>query len=867
MHAILRWISLRHAILEPGRTLLVLVGIAVGVGVFVSIRLANRSAMGSFAETVDAVAGKANLQVRAQGGGFDERLLDDIRSSPGVQAAAPVVQVSAAAAGGAVRPSGRVLARGDHGPFSESLLVLGLDLTAEAPFGRVPAVDATGLAAGLALLSDPRGIALTATAARRLGVATGDRVTLLVSGRPEVLNVRLLLQAEELQQAAGGSLAVMGLAAAQDLFRRGGRLDRIDLLVEPSRRDEVQARLRRVLPSAVQVDLPEGRSRQVESMVRAFALNLTALSFIALFVAMFLIFNAVSMSVVRRRQEIGMLRSLGLTRGQVVGLFVGEALFLGVLGSAVGLLVGTLLARFTLAAIGRSITSLYLQVYAHRVIPDEASYLGGLLLGVAMSGLAALAPAVEASTTPPGLTTRQGAVLEARPLPVRSWAVAGVLLLLLAGLVAGWTVTARHPEGGFVSAFLLLLGFSLIAPAHTLLGERLLSPLAGRAGGVEGRLAARYLVDALARASVVVAALMVSVGLLIGLSVMVDSFRKTVQVWVNQTLRGDLYVEPAGRSLTASATALDPEFVARVRALPGVEAVDTYRSEQVTVNGRLAALIAIEFEVQAARGRLHFTQGEAGAVLHGARERSEVIVTESFAFRHRVDVGDRVELPTPTGSRDVRIAGVFYDYTTDAGAILMDAGLYRRLWGSDRTESLALYLRPGLSPDTLRPAILSAAGPAVLLSLTSNRALRRRVMTIFDQTFRITYALQAITVWVAVLGVINSLTALITQRAREIGILRAVGAEKRQVRKMVLWESGLLGLLGSSLGLACGLCLALLLTFVINKQFFGWSIRFALDPLLFGQTVLLIVGSAVLAGLAPARLAAGRLPAEAMRVD
>jgi putative ABC transport system permease protein len=244
-----------------------------------------------------------------------------------------------------------------------------------------------------------------------------------------------------------------------------------------------------------------------------------------------------------------------------------------------------------------------------------------------------------------------------------------------------------------------------------------------------------------------------------------------------------------------------------------------------------------------------------------------VIVTESFAFRNGVKAGGRVRLETPAGAVSLPVEGVFYDYSTDAGAILMDYRLFGRLWKDARAESLALYLEPGASAEQVRQRFIKAAAGRVLLYVTPNQGLRDRVLTVFDQTFQITYALQAIAILVAVLGVVSTLTALILQRGREIGVLRAVGALRGQVRKIVLVESGLLGLIGSLLGCVCGMALSLLLIYVINKQFFGWSIRLTVDPWLFVQAVVLMVATALLAGIAPARLATTRVAAEAMRAD
>lgn len=260
-------------------------------------------------------------------------------------------------------------------------------------------------------------------------------------------------------------------------------------------------------------------------------------------------------------------------------------------------------------------------------------------------------------------------------------------------------------------------------------------------------------------------------------------------------------------------------------------------------------------------------RGDSRAILERARTRGDVIVTESFARRHHVAVGDTLPVPTPGGIARLAVDGVFYDYSTDAGGLMMDHSLYERLWGLERVESFALYLAPGAEASTVRRELIARAGADRVLSVMPNQSLRAQVLRVFDQTFRITGALQAIAVLVAVLGLVTTLTSLIFQRTREIGALRAVGAQRGQIRTMVLVESGLLGLTGTLLGCVCGWLLALLLVHVINRQFFGWTIRLDLDPLVFVRAIVLMLAASLVAGLFPARLAARRQPAEALRME
>jgi putative ABC transport system permease protein len=864
MSPTLRWVSGRHLWEEKGRTALTLMGVALGVAVYVAIRLANHSAMASFRVTVDAVAGRANMQATASGAGFDERLFPRIRKVEGVRAAAPVVQVLAPV----------------RNLDNEVLLILGLDPFSEMGFGRYEPEAAEGRGADGSVVTrsgeadaatrfftEPDAVAITADLARRRGLGDGSILEVLAGARVVRLRVRQILPAQELQDAMAGNVAMMDIATAQEAFDRVGRVDRVDLIVDDAQRQAVEGRLRALLPANVRMERPEARSAQVENMVRAFRLNLTALSCIALFVAMFLIFNAVSMAVMKRRREIGILRALGVSRGQVLGMFLLEAAVVGVGGAGIGLLLGAVLARSALDAVAQTISALYVAVRAREVVLAPDILAQGALLGIGVALVSAVWPARDAAGTQPVTTIRQGLLAEPRRLPLGRWAGLGIVLLIVAAGSAWRSLGGGGTLLGFASAFLILAGFALLTPLLTVALNRACEAGTRRVFGIEGELALRYLTESLPRTAVIIAGLMVSVAMLIGLTVMVDSFRDTVNTWVNQTVKGDLYVETAGRAAGGSASAVPPEVIEAARALPETAAVGTYRGQPIQYRGTTVGLGAMELDVLARHGNVLFREGQAAEILRRVKSGDGVAVTESFERKHGATTGDTIVLETVRGPHRFPIFGVLYDYTTDAGGIMIDRGLYARLWEDDSVNSLAIYTRPGADPLEARRRLADSVGQRFALIITPNQSLRRHVMNVFDETFRITYALQAVAIAVAVLGIFNTLTALTLQRGREIGVLRAIGAFRGQVGKIVLIEAGAVGALGAAIGSVCGIALALLLIFVINREFFGWSIRLRLEPLLFVQTLALMVVTSLAAGILPARYAASRLAAEAMRLE
>jgi putative ABC transport system permease protein len=354
-----------------------------------------------------------------------------------------------------------------------------------------------------------------------------------------------------------------------------------------------------------------------------------------------------------------------------------------------------------------------------------------------------------------------------------------------------------------------------------------------------------------------VAALAVALSMMVAIAIMIGSFRETVVQWVGQTLVADLFVGPSTRPAGARQATISPEVELIVSSHPDVAAVDRFRNVTAPYAGTQVSMIAGDFRVLLEHGNLPFKAPSDGkAAMRGAIGRDAVIVSEAFALRHGSDVGDTVTLATNAGARPFEIAAVYYDYSTDRGVISMDGATYTRHFGEWRPTGLTTYLRPGVDADAARAALLAAIGERHEVFIYTNRSLRAEVLRIFDATFAITYALEAIAIVVAVMGVAGTLLTLILERRKEIAMLRLVGADRRQVGRMVVLEAVMLGAASQGVGLAVGLLLSLVLIYVINVQSFGWTIQFHLPWVFLLQMSVVIVVCTALAGLYPARLAA-----------
>ncbi len=416
------------------------------------------------------------------------------------------------------------------------------------------------------------------------------------------------------------------------------------------------------------------------------------------------------------------------------------------------------------------------------------------------------------------------------------------------------------PWIGFGAAFFVLLGFSFLVPEVALRFSRLASR--GLRGSIEPSLAAANIGRALVRNSVTIAALAAAVAMAIGVSVMVYSFRQTVGSWIEQTLLADLFIAPASNEIVGPTSFIPPEVTQFFESHPAVQSVDSFREINLSLGEKSIAVAVIR---GGAQRRLRFLQGDAAAIMQRFAHEQVVLVSESFARRNRVRDGEILELLTPEGPRKFPIAGTFYDYTRDQGVVYLSADNFKRFWKDDRINSLAIYLRPEASPEALAKEFRARFSRSGQFMVLSNRELRVRIFEIFDQTFAVTYVLRTIAVLVAVVGIALTLTTLIAERSRELGVLRALGGSVGQLRRLLLWESGMIGLLAAAVGLASGLCLSVVLTGVINRAFFGWTIQLAFPLGSLAFTPVWIIAAAVLAGIYPA-WRAGKLPVtEALR--
>lgn len=847
----------RYLLRHPWQTALMVLGIALGVAVVVAIDLANASARQAFDLSTEAVAGRATHQIVGGPQGLDQAVYVDLRRQGMATAGVPLAPVVT-----------EVVTSPQLG--NQPFTLLGADPFAEAPFRSylAPASsDGVPLADLTAFLTRPGAVLLSRPVAERFGLQPGQALTLDVGGYQRTVTLAGLLEpADSLSRRALDGLVLADVATAQELTGRLGRLDRIDVIL-PEGDLTAEARLRALLPPGVALTEVAARSGALQQMTAAFRINLTALSLLALVVGLFLIYNTMTFSVVQRRPLFGTLRCLGVTRREVFALVLSEAAIVGALGAALGVALGVWMGQGAVRAVTQTINDLYFVVTVRGVAVPVESLAKGALLGLVATVLTAAPPAWEAASSPPRLAlSRSG--LERKAERAVGLAALASLALMAAGLALLLWPT-RSLLTAFAGTFLIVVGIGMQTPLVTTVAMRAASPALGRLWGVLGRLGPRSVVSSLSRTAIAIAALMIAVSVTIGVSLMVSSFRHTVEVWLDQTVQGDIYISPPSSTATANTATIDPTAVETVRGWPGVARVDTLRAVTVDSPAGPIALAAVD-NPSVGVERQYLAVDRPPAQVEDALRQGAVLVSEPLANRLELPRrGGELTLLTPEGPRAFPVVGIYYDYTSSQGVAIMDLGLYRRLWGDQAITALALRLTPEAAqdPDAVAAALAEALSPVQSLVVQPNAALRAEALAVFDRTFAITGALQLLTTVVAFIGVLSALLSLMLDKQRELGILRAVGVTTRQMWRLISLETGLMGAVAGLLAMPTGLALSLILIYIINRRSFGWTLQFQAEAAPFLQALAVAVVAALLAGLYPAYRLSRLAAAEAIRYE
>jgi putative ABC transport system permease protein len=831
-------ITLRQWRTHKLRLALTTLSIALGVAVFFAIRTGNSILLDSLKSTVERLAGKATLQVTAGESGLPEEVLETVRATPGVRIAQPVIEVIADTS------------FGDEG----RLLVLGVDTTGDRElrdyeFDR----SRTEIADPLLFLAQPNSILLSRAFAERHSLRLGDRLALFASEGRREFTVRGVFQPVGLGAVFGGNIAVMDVYSAQLVFNRGHNFDRIDLMnFADVPIETVQQRLRARLASGVEVLRPEVRGEALENAVTAMRIGMLMTSFVALLVCMYIIFNSFTIAVNQRWKEIGVLRAVGVERRNIRGMFLAEALLMGVLGSLLGIAAGYCLAGST----GRVMGTIAAAAYGLVSTPERVSFqlgftLSSFVLGVGASLAGAWFPARAASQLDPVLALHNIETRQAETVLGWRRMGAGGLLVATGFALIRWSSPRTGLTFQFVYAGGILLGLTLLLPRLVQWAARALRPLMDWAAGSEGALAIDSMIQSPRRSAATVGALMVGLMFVFSTEAYIQGYRRVIDRWMNEVLNSDLFV--ATSTLMRSPTYHFSEELGRqIADIPGVKRVEDIRFTSVPYRGDTPALVAIEMDGFLARAQ-DAVEGADGRSLREQLPRGEgVLISRNFSTRWGLGVGDHVRLDAPSGPIERPILGILDDYRSEKGTIFMERALYKKYWGDSAVDFIDVNLAPGADPGKVKQEIQRFTSNTTHAFVYTNAEFKRWVAGLVDQFFMLNYMQLVIAILVAMLGIINTLLISVSERRREMGILRAIGGLRSQIRKLVLLEAVAISLVGVLMGALAAVFNTEFLTHAVSIALAGYHIPFYFPWPLVLWSLPFVVAASLLAGWWPA---------------
>ena len=865
----------RHWRLAPVSSLLLLLILSFGVAAFFSIRLANRAAVANFQNFTGIITSQSDGIITAPVGTLPDSVLAGIRSLLGSQPVelVPVLETSA------VQPI-----PDDRQTIGsrETFQLLGLDLPSlinlanpdtEAPNWFGTATNQPGQPPNRfsPVLQDPHAVFISTALAERDHLAPGGSLALIINEHPVTLTVAGIIPANPKTGAAPVNLLIMDLPALQRLADKPGQVDRIEFILgESPQRSQIRADIQPTLQAArlpgapkLMISAPNDRRHSAALMTQAFRLNLTILSLLALLVGLYLVFQGLDGAVVRRRNEIALLRSLGVTSTQIQQAWLAEAASVGLLGGLLGLGLGWLGAQLAVKLVARTVNSLYYSNSADFAPFDVSEALLAMSLAVVASTLAGWRPARVAANTPPAqMAARAGTANDpAGKFLSQPWLGLGLILLGI-GLI--WFPPIRLSGGGrfpiasYGAALCWIFGAGIFAGT-------LLSWL-GRLGvwlkpdSLPLKIACSHLRSPGGRHRLLAASLVCAIGMTAGMAILVGSFDTTMRGWISRTFQADLFISSDGEQTASSPSRISPATWNAIITHPAVQEANVMQVMEIKLDGFSTLLIGNHlafFRDHAQPAWL--AKPKDDAVFDPARNAALALASEAFSERFRAHQGDQVNVPTPDGFRPVTIAGIFADYGNERGSLLIERQQFTQWYNNDLAASVIVSLKPGYTNvDALR-AELRAAHPG--LGIFTSRFLRGESLRIFHQTFAVTYALELIGIVVAVAGLALTMASLLWERRADLNTLRALGLRRRELAAAAAWEGLLSAAAGVLAGLAASLGLGWLLIFRINKQTFGWTLQTDYPWGQLAALAALVLASATLTGWLVGRWAA-RLPAE-----
>jgi putative ABC transport system permease protein len=820
---------LRNIREEKFLTFLSIIGIALGIGLFTGVKVASDRAIASFESDIRGFNPQVNYEILDTSGiDFNEEIYRDVRniendSFPVLKTFGYVPQVK------------------------ETIDIVGIYSVKALRFFNV-SPDNFDVEK---FYRELNGVIVTKKFADRHALKIGDIVKPLVYDREYPLKIVDVLDTDSLLT----NMVIMDIGNFQEYFKKAGILTRIDIITDEKTAEEIST----ILPYNLRIEKKEVVFKNQKSLIASFRYNLQFVSLIAILVGIFLLYSTVFISVVKRRTEIGILRSLGTDKKTVILLFTVQGMLLGFIGSVFGILLGQIAAYFSVIAVEKTISTIYSTVpVTEYVITIQDAFIA-LTLGLVVSLFASIIPSYEAAKIKPNESSREGS-FEGKYRGYHNIFLLAGTGCIFSGIGLSYVdylyTPFEFPVLAYAGILLIIAGFAFVCPFYLSILLKIMRSPVERIFRAIGKITFGDMRGNIFRFSVAIMSVAISSALIIALLTLIFSLRSSLKGWINQYITADVYIKPDSCKSNYCFYPLSEEVSSIVKNYPEVAGVDKFRALQLEFFGKriVAGFADIEVKRQYARKR-YFEKGYDKILAEMESDEKVAGISEYLSIKYGIKKGDTIKLDTPHGSAEFTVNDIFSSYSTTSGFIYLDKKWLREYWGLDDATQVSVYVKDGVDVDEFIYNLNDRLSPNFSLEIMNNQELRQKIMNIFNSSFAITYAIELIAIIVSLIGVINTLLALVFERKREISIIRYLGGSWKQIQQNMILSAGIVGITGILLGMLLGPLMSIIFINVVNKISFGWEIHFKIPFIYLISITALLFCTTLLAGVLPSKVA------------
>lgn len=842
---LLKTIVFRNMLEDKFLTFLSISGIALGIALFTGVKVSSDKAIASFESNVQSIASYANYEiVDISGNDFDESIYKKIRKIE--ENCSPLL-----------------LTFGYVPEFKDSIEINGIftvkainllkllspeNYLANNTKSYIGYFEKNNLES---FYKELNAVSITKKFAEKHKIKNGDIFKAIVYDKEYPLKVVDILDADILIT----NTIFMDIGNFQEYFGKIGVLSKIDILSDDYNADMIRS----VLPSNLKIEKKEDILKNQKAMISSFRYNLQFVSLIAILVGIFMFYNTVFISIVKRRTEIGILRGIGAGRKTVIMLFTFHGLLLGTIGSVIGIFLGQITAYFSTIAVEKTISTMYTSITLADYGINRQNVIISLLLGIIVSLIASIIPAYEASNIKPYESSREGS-FERRYIKFYKWFFISGIFIILSGIGTSYVDYRYAPFSSPILAYagiiMLIAGFTLSSTFYFLNLIKIFRIPAERFFKATWEIASGDMRGNLHRFSVALMSVAISSALIIAFLTIIFSFRTSLNNWIHKNITADVYIKPASCKANYCFYPISEDIIKTIQEFPEVLGIDKFRGMQVEIYGKNIIAGFGDIKIKRVNISKRYKDKNYEKVLSEMEADEPVAgISDFLSIKYGLKKGDVLPVKTPEGIVNFKINDVFASYSTTSGFVYIDRKWLKRYWGLDDATQFSIYLKEGVNADIFIKKIRNILGTDYSLEIMNNQELRDKIIDIFNRTFAITYAIEVISIAVSLIGVVITLLALIFERKREISIIRYLGGTWQQITKTFILYASTVAISGIFYSLLLGPLMSIILIEVVNKLSFGWKINFSIPYYYIAAVIILLFITILFSGLIPSFIA------------